>query len=84
MVAEVEQAREIAGDPVIRVVPAQLRRQGGPLLRDRAVAWVAAEVGRIYGVVDDLPAHRVTDVLLFGLAYPRWEFEFQPKYAAYT
>src|SRR4051794_4341119 len=24
-----------------------------------------------------------TDVLLFALAHPRWEFVFQPKYAAY-
>ena len=26
-------------------------------------------------------AHRATDVLLFALAHPRWEFVFQPKYA---
>jgi transposase len=46
-------------------------------------AWVPAEVGRIYAIVDNLSAHRATDVLLFGLAYPRWEFVFQPVYAAY-
>ena len=28
-------------------------------------------------------AHRAPDVLLFALAHPRWEFVFQPKYAAY-
>jgi transposase len=46
-------------------------------------AWVPAAVTRVYAVVDNLPSHRVTDVLLFGLAHPRWEFVFQPKYAAY-
>jgi len=33
--------------------------------------------------VDNLSTHRATDVLLFSLAHPRWEFVFQPKYAAY-
>ena len=28
-------------------------------------------------------AHRATDVLLFSLAHLRWEFVFQPTYAAY-
>ena len=46
-------------------------------------AWVAPEVERVYAIVDNLSAHRATDVLLFSLAYPRWEFVFQPKYAAY-
>ena len=27
--------------------------------------------------------HSALDVLLFNLAHPRWEFVFQPKYAAY-
>src|SRR5262245_29695444 len=45
-------------------------------------AWVPAGVTRVYAVVDHLQAHRATDVLLFALAYPRWEFVFQPKYAA--
>src|SRR5262249_46898551 len=49
---------------------------------ERVEAWVPAEVARIYAVADNLPAHRITDVLLFGLAYPRWEVVFQPKYAA--
>ncbi len=46
-------------------------------------AWVPAEVGRVYAILDNLSAHRATDVLLFSLAHPRWEFVFQPKYAAY-
>ena len=50
---------------------------------EQVEAWVPAEVSRVYAVADNLPAHRITDVLLFGLAYPRWEFVFQPKYAAY-
>jgi transposase len=49
----------------------------------RAEAWVPADVGRVYAIVDNLNAHRATDVLLFCLAHPRWEFVFQPKYAAY-
>ncbi len=42
VVPKAADARDIAGDPVIREVPAQLRRQGGPLLRDRHVAVLAA------------------------------------------
>ena len=34
-------------------------------------------------VLDNLSVHKAYDVLLFNLAYPRWEFVFQPKYAAY-
>ena len=46
-------------------------------------AWVPEGVGRIYAIMDNLRAHRAYDVLLFSLAHPRWEFVFQPKYAAY-
>jgi transposase len=45
-------------------------------------AWVPEGVGRIYAIMDNLRAHRAYDVLLFSLAHPRWEFVFQPKYAA--
>jgi transposase len=45
--------------------------------------WVDPAVGRVYAVLDNLSAHRASDVLLFALAHPRWEFVFQPKYAAY-
>ncbi len=34
-------------------------------------------------MVDNLNIHGGMDVLLFALAHPRWEFVFQPKYAAY-
>jgi transposase len=46
-------------------------------------AWVPAEAETVYAIVDNLSMHRTTDVLLFSLAHPRWEFVFQPKYAAY-
>jgi transposase len=46
-------------------------------------AWVPRDVGRIYVILDNLRAHKAQDVLLFNLAHPRWEFVFQPKYAAY-
>ena len=45
--------------------------------------WIPAEVEPVYAIVDNLSAHRATDVLLFSLAHPRWEFVFQPTYAAY-
>lgn len=45
--------------------------------------WIDPAVERVYAVLDNLSAHRATDVLLFALAHPRWEFVFQPKYAAY-
>lgn len=45
--------------------------------------WIAPSVGRVYAILDNLSAHRATDVLLFALSHPRWEFVFQPKYAAY-
>ena len=50
---------------------------------ERVEAWVPADVGRVYAILDNLAAHRTTDVLLFALWHPRWEFVFQPKYAAY-
>jgi transposase len=45
--------------------------------------WVPTDSKRIFAIVDNLNVHRATDVLLFSLAHPRWEFVFQPKYAAY-
>ena len=33
-------------------------------------------------LVGNLSTHSAADVLLFALAHPRWEFVFQPKYAA--
>jgi transposase len=45
--------------------------------------WLPVEAERVYAIVDNLSAHRATDVLLFMLAHPRWAMVFQPKYAAY-
>jgi len=50
---------------------------------ERVDSWIPAEIERIYAILDNLKAHRAIDVLLFSLAHPRWEFVFQPKYAAY-
>lgn len=50
---------------------------------EQVEAWLPAEVETVYAIVDNLSMHRATDVLLFSLAHPRWEFVFQPKYAAY-
>jgi hypothetical protein len=44
---------------------------------------VPAEVERIYAISDKLSAHRATHDLLASLGHPRWQFVFQPKYAAY-
>src|SRR4051795_6231312 len=46
-------------------------------------AWIDPTVERIYAVTDNLSTHSAPDVLLFSLLHPRWEFVFQPKYAAY-
>ena len=50
---------------------------------ERVDAWVPAEIERIYAILDNLNVHHADDVLLFCLTHPRWEFVFQPKYAAY-
>ena len=50
---------------------------------DRVVAWLDPAVARVYAILDNLHAHRALDVLLWALAHPRWEFVFQPRYAAY-
>ena len=50
---------------------------------ERVDDWLPTEVARIYAVLDNLSTHRAVDVLLFQLTHPRWEFVFQPTYAAY-
>jgi hypothetical protein len=35
--------------------------------------WIPQDVERVYAVLDNLTMHRAVDVLLFNLAYPRWE-----------
>lgn len=46
-------------------------------------AWIDAGITRVDAVLDNLSTHRALDVLLWALAHPRWEFVFQPAYAAY-
>ena len=41
--------------------------------------WIDPAVERVYAVVDNLNTHSATDVLLFVLAHPRWEFVFSPR-----
>jgi transposase len=50
---------------------------------EQVEAWLPAEAERVYAVLDNLSTHRAPDVLLFALAYPRWEFVYQPVYAAW-
>jgi len=50
---------------------------------ERVDDWIAPAVARVYAVLDNLSTHRALDVLLWALAHPRWEFVFQPSYAAY-
>ena len=45
--------------------------------------WIDAGIEQVSAVVDNLNVHSATDVLLFALAHPRWEFVCQPQYAAY-
>jgi hypothetical protein len=37
---------------------------------ERVERWIPAGVGPVYAVLDNLPAHRGTDALLFSLAHP--------------
>jgi transposase len=50
---------------------------------ERVAAWLDPAPTRVYAVLDNLSAHRAPDVLLWALTHPRWEFVFQPTYAAY-
>jgi transposase len=49
----------------------------------RVEGWLDPSIDRVYVVLDNLAAHRAPDVLLWALVHPRWEFVFQPRYAAY-
>ena len=49
----------------------------------RVEAWLGPAADRVYAVLDNLSTHRALDVLLWAVAHPRWEFVFQPTYAAY-
>ncbi len=49
---------------------------------DPRIAWAVIEELRADNANHD-PDDVMADVLLFNLAHPRWEFAFQPVYAAY-
>jgi hypothetical protein len=41
-------------------------------------------LGRLtHAIMDNLEMHHCRDVLLFMIHLPRWEFVYQPRYAAY-
>jgi transposase len=44
---------------------------------------LAPEIERVYAILDNLNTYHADDVLLFCARHPRWEFVFQPTYAAY-
>jgi DDE superfamily endonuclease len=50
---------------------------------EQVEGWLPADIERVYANLDNLNVHRSWDVLLFNLAHPRFEFVFQPRYAAY-
>ena len=40
---------------------------------ERVEAWLPPDAAPVYAILDNLSAHRATDVLLFSLAHPRWD-----------
>lgn len=50
---------------------------------DQVERWLGNAAARVYAILDNLSTHRAVDVLLWTLHHPRWEFVFQPTYAAY-
>ncbi len=69
----------VALDRVVR----KLRRADFIDFLDQVEAAIPASVERVYAILDNLATHKAADVLLFNLTHPRWEFVFQPTYAAY-
>src|SRR4051812_13486034 len=56
VVPKAAQTPRVSGDPVVSEVPAQLRRQGDPLLPDRQMAVLAAPPrGRLQGPAEAVP-----------------------------
>lgn len=45
--------------------------------------WLGDGGQQVYAILDNLSTHRAVDVLLWSVTHPRWEFVFQPTYAAY-
>lgn len=74
--------RPATGDAFTRPYPGRTIANFVDFL-ERVDVWVGPEAPMVYAIMDNLSSHRATDVLLFALAHPRWEFVFQPTYAAY-
>jgi DDE superfamily endonuclease len=74
--------RPATGDALTATYPGRTTANWVDFL-DAVEGWIDPSVERVYAVVDNLNVHSATDVLLFALAHPRWEFVFQPVYAAY-
>jgi transposase len=49
----------------------------------RVDATIPASCKHVIAIVDNLNTHSCSEVLLFMIGHSRWEFVFQPKYAAY-
>src|SRR4051794_27213478 len=58
--------RPATGEAMTRPCPSRSAADWAAFLEE-VEAWVPAEVGRVYAIVDNLSAHRATDVLLFAL-----------------
>jgi transposase len=74
--------RPVTGEALTKTYGARSTLNWVDFLR-RVDEWLPADLDRVYAIVDNLSTHRASDVLLFSLQHPRWEFVFQPKYAAY-
>ncbi|HET9297226.1 MAG TPA: transposase [Candidatus Binatia bacterium] len=74
--------RPVTGEALTRTYSARSTFNWVDFL-ERVDEWLPADLDRVYAIIDNLSTHRASDVLLFSLQHPRWEFVFQPKYAAY-
>ena len=65
---------------------APMRDGPSPTGSTSSIRWTPGSIPpaeRVYAILDNLSTHRAMDVLLWSLTHPRWEFVFQPTYAAY-
>ena len=74
--------RPATGEALTKTYPSRTTVNWTDFLQE-VDAWLPPDVDQVYAIVDNLSTHRASDVLLFSLQHPRWEFVFQPKYAAY-
>ena len=72
----------LAGTRVTKVRAQRTRQDFAHFIKE-LVDVHYADAEKLVLVMDNLNTHTAMDVLLFALAHPRWEFVFQPIYAAY-